>query len=45
MPSFFQILAAPPPNGLGVEIWECDVSTGERVRQLTEPADLLAGKK
>lgn len=44
VPSFFQILAAAPPQGLGVEIWECDSSTGERVRQLVEPADLFAGK-
>ena len=44
VPSFFQILAAPPPHGLGVQIWECDAATGERVRRLTEPADLLAGK-
>ena len=44
VPSFFQILAAPPPQGLGVEIWECDETTGERVRRLQEPADLLAGK-
>ncbi|KAL1496568.1 hypothetical protein AB1Y20_014174 [Prymnesium parvum] len=42
VPSFFQILAAPPPHGLGVEIWECDTKTGERVRQLTEKEDLLA---
>lgn len=44
VPSFFQILAAAPPQGLGVEIWECDKSTGERVRRLVEPADLFAGK-
>ena len=42
VPSFFQILAAQPPHGLGVEIWECDNSTGARVRQLTDAADLLA---
>ena len=45
VPSFFQILAAPPPAGLGVEIWECDPSTGARVRRLTDPADLAAAKK
>ena len=44
VPSFFQIIAAPPPQGLGVEIWECDPASGERVRRLTAPADLLAGK-
>merc|ERR1711918_233105 len=33
VPSFFQILAAPPPRGLGVQIWECNES-GERVRRL-----------
>mmetsp|Transcript_70801 Transcript_70801/g.122592 ORF Transcript_70801/g.122592 Transcript_70801/m.122592 type:complete len:483 (-) Transcript_70801:63-1511(-) len=44
VPSFFQILAAAPPHGLGVQIWECDSSTGERVRQLVEPADLFASK-
>merc|ERR1712151_239318 len=44
VPSFFQILGAAPPSGLGVEIWECSASTGERVRRLTEPADLFAGK-
>ena len=44
VPSFFQILAAPPPKGLGVEIWECDPATGERVRRLTEPDDLFAAK-
>jgi len=43
-PSFFQILAATPPRGLGVEIWECNSNNGERVRQLVEPADLFAGK-
>ena len=45
VPSFFQILAAPPPAGLGVEIWECDPETGARVRRLTDPADLIAAKK
>jgi len=44
VPSFFQILAAPPPKGLGVEIYECDGTTGERTRRLTEPADLFAAK-
>lgn len=42
VPSFFQILAAPPPEGLGVEIWECDAVTGQRTRRLTEKEDLLA---
>ena len=45
MPSFFQILAAPPPSGLGVEVWECDPASGARVRKLTDPADLIAAKK
>ena len=45
VPSFFQILAAPPPEGLGVEIWECEPKSGKRVRRLSEPADLIAGKK
>ena len=45
VPSFFQILAAPPPHGLGVEIWECDPGSGERVRRLTEPDELIAAKK
>ena len=44
VPSFFQMLAAPPPNGLGVVIWECDPKTKQRVRQLTDPADLFAAK-
>jgi len=44
VPSFFQILAAQPPHGLGVEIWECDGKTGERVRILTAPDDLFAAK-
>ena len=42
VPSFFQILTAPPPKGLGVEIWECDPASGDRVRRLSEPADLFA---
>merc|ERR1712050_563742 len=42
VPSFFQILAASPPSGLGAEIWECDPTTGERTKQLTKPEDLLA---
>ncbi|CAJ1333200.1 unnamed protein product, partial [Effrenium voratum] len=41
VPSFFQILAAPPPKGLGVEIWECDQVTGERVRRLQSPEDFV----
>ena len=40
-PSFFQMLVSPPPCGLGIQIWECDV-TGGRVRQLVDPADLFA---
>ena len=44
VPSFFQILGAPPPVGLGVEIWECDAGTGARVRRLEKPDDLFAGK-
>lgn len=44
VPSFFQILGAPPPQGLGVEIWECDATTGQRLRKLVEPADLFASK-
>lgn len=42
VPSFFQILAAPPPRGLGAEVYECDPTSGARVRRLTEPADLFA---
>ncbi len=38
-PNFFQKLAAPPPNGLGVEIWE--VQDGKRTRKL-EGEDLFA---
>mmetsp|Transcript_55074 Transcript_55074/g.131245 ORF Transcript_55074/g.131245 Transcript_55074/m.131245 type:complete len:454 (+) Transcript_55074:123-1484(+) len=44
VPSFFQTLAAAPPQGLGVKIWEVDPSTGARSRQLVEPADLFAAK-
>jgi 3-phosphoshikimate 1-carboxyvinyltransferase len=32
-PNFFQKLAAPPPNGLGAEIWE--IKNGERTRKLS----------
>ena len=32
-PNFFQKLAAPPPHGLGVEIWE--VKNGQRIRKLS----------
>ena len=42
VPSFFQLLGAAPPSGLGVHIWECDPVSGARVRRLTEPADLFA---
>jgi len=42
VPSFFQILAAPPPSGLGVEVWECDPVTGARLRRLTQPDELFA---
>ena len=38
-PNFFQKLAAAPPNGLGVEIWE--VKDGRRTRKL-EGEDLFA---
>lgn len=38
-PNFFQKLAAVPPNGLGVEIWE--VKDGQRTRKL-EGEDLFA---
>ena len=38
-PNFFQKLAAAPPNGLGVEIWE--VKDGKRTRRL-EGEDLFA---
>ncbi len=38
-PNFFQKLAAVPPNGLGVEIWE--VKDGKRTRKL-EGEDLFA---
>jgi len=44
VPSFFQILAAPPPSGLGVEVWECDAATGERIRRLEKADDLFAAK-
>ncbi|KOO35463.1 3-phosphoshikimate 1-carboxyvinyltransferase [Chrysochromulina tobinii] len=42
VPSFFQLLGAAPPGGLGVHIWECDPVSGARVRRLTEPEDLFA---
>jgi len=32
-PNFFQKLAAPPPHGLGVEIWE--IKNGRRTRKLS----------
>jgi 3-phosphoshikimate 1-carboxyvinyltransferase len=32
-PNFFQKLAAPPPHGLGAEIWE--IQNGQRTRQLS----------
>jgi 3-phosphoshikimate 1-carboxyvinyltransferase len=32
-PNFFQKLAAPPPNGLGAEIWE--IKNDQRVRKLS----------
>ena len=32
-PNFFQKLAAPPPNGLGAEIWE--IKDGQRTRKLS----------
>jgi 3-phosphoshikimate 1-carboxyvinyltransferase len=32
-PNFFQKLAAPPPHGLGAEIWE--IKNGQRVRKLS----------
>ena len=38
-PNFFQKLAAPPPHGLGAEIWE--IKNGQRTRQL-QGADLFA---
>ena len=38
------VLGAPPPHGLGVEIWECDAATGARVRRLDQPDDLFAAK-
>jgi len=44
-PSFFQVLAASPPEGLGVQIWQCDPTTSERVKLLTEPDDLFPNSK
>ena len=41
-PNFFQKLQAPPPHGLGVVIWECDPTTEQRLRPLTNPDDLFA---
>lgn len=41
-PNFFQKLAAAPPHGLGAEIWECDPATEQRLRRLTDSADLFA---
>jgi len=38
-PNFFQKLAAPPPQGLGAEIWE--IQDGQRTRKLSG-ADLFA---
>jgi 3-phosphoshikimate 1-carboxyvinyltransferase len=38
-PNFFQKLAAPPPHGLGVEIWE--IKAGQRTRKLSG-VDLFA---
>jgi 3-phosphoshikimate 1-carboxyvinyltransferase len=38
-PNFFQKLAAPPPQGLGAEIWE--IKNGQRTRILSD-ADLFA---
>lgn len=38
-PNFFQKLAAPPPRGLGAEIWE--IQAGRRTRKLSG-ADLFA---
>jgi 3-phosphoshikimate 1-carboxyvinyltransferase len=38
-PNFFQKLAAPPPHGLGAEIWE--IKNGERTRKLSDE-DLFA---
>jgi len=45
VPSFFQILSAPPPRGLGVEIWECDPKTGARLQRLTANEDLEPRRK
>jgi 3-phosphoshikimate 1-carboxyvinyltransferase len=39
-PNFFQKLAAPPPHGLGAEIWE--IKNGQRTRKLSGE-DLFAG--
>jgi 3-phosphoshikimate 1-carboxyvinyltransferase len=39
-PNFFQKVAAPPPNGLGAEIWE--IKNGQRTRKLSGE-DLFAG--
>ncbi|MFZ1072316.1 MAG: hypothetical protein WAO21_02665 [Verrucomicrobiia bacterium] len=39
-PNFFQKLAAPPPKGLGAEIWE--IKNGERTRKLAVE-ELFAG--
>ena len=41
-PDFFQKLAAPAPDGLGAEIWECSTVDGKRVRRLTDLPDLFA---
>lgn len=41
-PNFFCKLAAPPPLGLGVAIWECNPSTGDRLCRRTNPEDLFA---
>ena len=41
-PNFFQKLRLPPPHGLGVEIWECDLQSLQRLRPLTNPDDLFA---
>ena len=38
-PNFFQKLAAPPPHGLGAEIWE--IKNGQRTRKLNDD-DLFA---
>ena len=41
-PNFFQKLQAPPPHGLGVEVWELDPKSGHRIRLLANPDDLFA---